>query len=309
MAETDLHQHVETMRCFNRFYTKQIGVLHERLLRSPYSLAEARVIYELAHHEKMTATELCSELGLDAGYLSRILRHLKKGGLINKQLSQTDGRQNLLSLTERGQKAFATLNARSHNEIGTMLSNLSAADQKRLVEAMHTIEGLLGARPEPKAPYLLRSPQPGDMGWVIHRHGALYAEEYDWDWEFEALVARIVAKFIRHHDPRRERCWIAEMAGEIVGSVFLIRQSKTVAKLRLLLVEPKARGMGLGTRLVRECIRFARHAGYRKIALWTNDVLHAARHIYEKTGFRLVRQKPHHSFAHDLIGQTWELKL
>ncbi len=309
MVETDLHQHAEAMRRFNRFYTKQIGVLHERLLRSPFSLTEARVIYELAHHEKMTATELCNELGLDAGYLSRILRHFNKRGLINKQLSQRDGRQNLLSLTERGQEAFATLNARSHNEIGAMLRDLSTGDQKRLVKAMHTIEGLLGAQPENKAPYLLRSHQPGDMGWVVHRHGVLYAEEYDWDEKFEALVAGIVAKFIQHHHPRQERCWIAEMEGEIVGSVFLIRQSKTVAKLRLLLVEPKARGLGLGTRLVRECVRFARHAGYRKIVLWTNDVLHAARHIYEKTGFRMVRQRPHHSFGHDLIGQTWELKL
>jgi DNA-binding MarR family transcriptional regulator/GNAT superfamily N-acetyltransferase len=309
MVETDLHQHVEAMRRFNRFYTKQIGVLHERLLRSPYSLTEARVIYELAHHERMTATELCNQLALDAGYLSRILRHFKKSGLISKQLSQTDGRQNLLSLTGRGQEAFATLNARSHNEIGVMLRHLSPADQKRLIEAMHTIEGLLGAQHEHKAAYLLRSPQPGDMGWVIHRHGALYAEEYDWDEEFEALVADIVAKFIQHHRPRKEHCWIAEMEGEIVGSVFLIRQSESVAKLRLLLVEPKARGMGLGTRLVRECVRFARHSGYQKIVLWTNDVLHAARHIYEKTGFRLVRQKPHHSFGHNLIGQTWELKL
>jgi DNA-binding MarR family transcriptional regulator/N-acetylglutamate synthase-like GNAT family acetyltransferase len=309
MVETDLHQHVEAMRRFNRFYTKQIGVLHERLLRSPFSLTEARVIYELAHHEKMTATELCNELGLDAGYLSRILRSFKKKDLINKELSQTDGRKNLVSLTERGQKAFARLNARSHNEIGAMLSNLSAADQKRLVNTMHTIEGLLGVQPEHKAPYILRSHQPGDMGWVIHRHGVLYAEEYDWDEEFEGLVADIVAKFIQHHNPKQERCWIAEMEGEIVGSVFLIRQSKTVAKLRLLLVEPKARGLGLGTRLVKECVRFARHTGYRKIVLWTNDVLHAARHIYEKTGFRMVRQRPHHSFGHDLVGQTWELKL
>jgi DNA-binding MarR family transcriptional regulator/N-acetylglutamate synthase-like GNAT family acetyltransferase len=308
MVEKNLHQHVEVMRRFNRFYTKKIGVLHERLLRSPFSLTEARVIYELAYHEKMTATELCNELGLDAGYLSRILRHFKKRGLINKQLSQKDGRQNLLSLTGRGQEAFATLNARSHNEIGAILRDLSAGDQKRLVKAMRTIEGLLGAQPEHNS-YLLRSHQPGDMGWVVHRHGVLYAEEYDWDEEFEALVAGIVTKFIQHYKPRQERCWIAEIDGEIVGSVFLIKQSKTVAKLRLLLVEPKARGLGLGTRLVRECVRFARHAGYRKVVLWTNDVLHSARHIYEKTGFRMVRQKPHHSFGHDLVGQTWELKL
>ena len=190
-----------------------------------------------------------------------------------------------------------------------MLSALSTADQTGLVKAMHTIEDLLGAKPEHKTPYLLRTHQPGDMGWVVYRHGVLYAEEYGWDEQFEVLVAGIVAKFIQSYNPKQERCWMVEMEGEIVGSVFLVKQSKTVAKLRLLLVEPKARGLGLGTRLVRECIHFARQVGYRKIVLWTNNVLHAARHIYEKAGFRMVRQQPHHSFGHDLIGQTWELKL
>jgi len=309
MVEYDLPPRVEAVRRFNRFYTKQIGVLHERLLRSPFSLTEARVIYELAHHEKTTATELCNELGLDAGYLSRLLRSFKKRGLVDKELSQTDGRQNLLSLTEQGQEAFATLNVRSRNEVGATLSDLSPVDQNRLVKAMQTIEGLLGASTEHRVPYLLRLHQPGDMGWVVHRHGVLYAEEYGWDEQFEALVAGIVAKFIQHYYPKQERCWIAEMEGDIVGSVFLVKQSKTVAKLRLLLVEPKARGLGLGTRLVAECVRFARQVGYRKIVLWTNNVLHAARHLYEKVGFRLVRQELHHSFGHDLIGQTWELKL
>jgi DNA-binding MarR family transcriptional regulator/GNAT superfamily N-acetyltransferase len=309
MVEDEIHQRIETVRRFNRFYTKKIGVLHEGLLRSPFSLTEARVIYELAHHEKTTATELCNELGLDAGYLSRILRSFKKRSLIKKQFSQTDGRQNLLSLTERGKEAFATLNTRSRNEVGTMLRDLSTENQHHLVKAMHTIEGLLGARTEHKVPYLLRPHQVGDMGWVVHRHGLLYAEEYGWDEQFEALVASIVAKFIQHYNPKQERCWMAEMEGEIVGSVFLVKQSKTRAKLRLLLVEPKVRGLGLGTRLVNECIRFARQVGYRKIVLWTNSVLHAARHIYEKAGFRLVRQEPHHSFGHDLIGQTWELEL
>ncbi len=309
MVEYDLPQRVEAVRSFNRFYTKQIGVLHERLLRSPFSLTEARVIYELAHHEKTTATELCNELGLDAGYLSRVLRSFKKRGLVDKELSQTDGRQNLLSLTEQGQEAFAALNARSRNEVGATLSDLSEADQNRLINAMHTIEGLLGAQPEHKVPYLLRPHQSGDMGWVVHRHGVLYAEEYGWDEQFEALVAGIVAKFIQDFNPKQERCWMAEMEGNIVGSVFLVKQSKTVAKLRLLLVEPTVRGLGLATRLVTECMRFARQEGYRKIVLWTNNVLHAAQHIYEKTGFRLVRQEPHHSFGHDLIGQTWELKL
>lgn len=309
MAEKDLYQHVEAVRRFNRFYTKQIGVLHERLLRSPFPLTEARVIYELAHHEKTTATELRKELGLDAGYLSRLLRSFKKRGLIRKQSSQTDGRQNLLSLTERGQEAFSMLNARSRNEVAEMLSDFSAADQNRLVKAMQTIEELLGAQPEHRVPYLLRPHQPGDMGWVAHRHGVLYAEEYGWDEQFEALVASIVAKFVQHYKPKQERCWMVEMEGEIVGSVFLVKKSTTVAQLRLLLVEPKARGLGIGTRLVNECIRFARQVGYRKIVLWTNSVLLAARHIYEKAGFHLVHEEPHHSFGHDLIGQTWELKL
>jgi DNA-binding MarR family transcriptional regulator/N-acetylglutamate synthase-like GNAT family acetyltransferase len=309
MVEKDAYRRIEAVRRFNRFYTKKIGVLHERLLRSPFPLTEARVIYELAHHEKTTATELSNELGLDAGYLSRLLRSFKKRGLIRKQPSQTDGRQNFLSLTERGQEAFAILNVRSRNEIGSMLSSFSGADQNRLVKAMHTIEGLLGAQPERKVPYLLRPHQPGDMGWVVHRHGVLYAEEYGWDEQFEALVAGIVAKFVQRYNPKRERCWMAEMDGEIVGSVFLVEKSRTVAQLRLLLVEPKARGLGMGTRLVSECVRFARQVGYRKIVLWTNSVLNAARHIYEEGGFRLVHEEPHHSFGHDLIGQTWELKL
>jgi len=309
MAENDIHQRAEAVRRFNRFYTKQIGVLHEGLLRSPFSLTEARVIYELAHYEKTTATELSNELGLDAGYLSRILHSFKKRGLIDKQLSQTDGRQSLLTLTEKGQGAFAMLNARSRNEVGAMLSKLSAADQNRLVKAVHTIEGLLGARPEHKVPYLLRPHQPGDMGWVVQHHGVLYDEEYRWDEQFEALVAGIVAKFVQNYNPKQERCWMAEMEGEVVGSVFLVKHSKKVAQLRLLLVEPRARGLGLGTRLVSECVRFARQAGYRKIMLWTNSVLLAARHIYEKAGFRLVHEEPHQSFGHDLIGETWELKL
>jgi DNA-binding MarR family transcriptional regulator len=309
MADNDLSQPVESVRRFNRFYTKKIGVLHEGLLKSPFSLTEARVIYELAHHEKTTATELSHELGLDPGYLSRILRHFNKRGLIDKKRSKTDARQSVLWLTEQGQDAFAMLNSRSRNEVGAMLGELAVTDQNRLVEAMHAIERILGAQPEHKVPYLLRPHQPGDMGWVVHRHGVLYAEEYGWDEHFEALVAGIVAKFIEHANPKKERCWIAEMQGEIVGSVFLVKKSERVAKLRLLLVEPKARGLGIGTRLVNECIRFAKQAGYRKITLWTNDVLHAARLIYEKTGFHLVREEPHHSFGFDLIGETWELVL
>ena len=309
MSAIDRSEPVEAVRWFNRFYTKRIGILKEKLLRSPFSLTEARVIYELAHHEKTTAKELCKELGVDAGYLSRILRGFKKRGLIDQQPSPTDGRGRVLQLTKKGQGLFAAINNASHREIEAMLNRLSGKDQARLIEAMQTIEGLLGAQPDRKAPYLLRPPEPGDLGWVVHRHGALYAEEYYWDGQFEGLVAGIVAKFIRRHDPKRERCWIAERDKEIVGSVFLVQESPTVAKLRLLLVEPKARGLGIGTRLADECIRFARQAGYRKIKLWTNDVLHAARHIYKKAGFRLVREEPHHSFGHDLIGETWELRL
>lgn len=309
MITSDVSQRVEAVRRFNRFYTQQIGVLTEKLLSSPFSLTEARVIYELAHHEQTTATELGNELGLDAGYLSRILRSFKKRGLIDKQPCETDGRQSILRLTEQGQDAFATLNARSHNQIEAMLNELSTEDQNRLVEAMRAIEGLLGAQPEHKVPYILRPHQPGDMGWVVNRHGVLYAEEYGWDEQFEALVASIVAEFIPDYQPKRERCWMAEMNGEIVGSVFLVKKSDTVAKLRLLLVEPKARGLGIGTRLVDECVRFARQVGYGKIMLWTNNVLLAARSIYEKVGFRLVHEEPHHSFGHDLIGETWELEL
>jgi len=309
MAKADIHQRVDAVRRFNRFYTKQIGVLHEGLLGSPFSLTEVRVLYELAHREKPTATELGKELGLDAGYLSRILRGFKKRGLVTKMPSKADARQSLLSLTARGRKTFAPLNTRSSNEVAAMLRRLPAVEQSRLIEAMHTIEELLGGRPEPKAPYLLRPHQPGDMGWVVHRHGVLYAQEYGWNEQFEALVAEIAAKFIKEFDPKRERCWIAERNDEIVGSVFLVKQSAEVARLRLLLVEPKTRGLGIGSRLVNECIRFARRVGYRTITLWTNDVLHAARHIYEKAGFRLVREEPHHSFGHDLIGETWELEL
>ncbi len=309
MAGTGFDQSIATVRHFNRFYTQQIGVLQEGYLESPFSLTEVRVLYELGHCERTTASELARELGLDAGYLSRILRGFKKRGLIDKKPSEIDGRRSLLWLTEHGQEVFAPLHARSGVEIGAMLNRLSAAERERLVEAMRTIEGLLGARPEPKAPYLLRPHRPGDMGWVVHRHGALYAQEYGWDEQFEALVAGIVAKFLEHYDPKRERCWIAERDGEVVGSVFLVRQSDTGAKLRLLLVEPKVRGLGVGTRLVDECVGFARSAGYRKITLWTNSVLYAARHIYEKAGFRLVEEEPHHSFGHDLVGETWELEL
>lgn len=309
MTDIDLAQRIDAVRRFSRFYTRQIGVLHEGLLGSPFSLTEGRVLYELAQHEETTATALGNELGLDAGYLSRILRTFEARGLVDKRPSEIDGRQTLLSLTARGQESFAGIDARSRDEIAAILDRLPLADQGRLIEAMRIIEDRLGARPQRRRPYKLRPHRPGDMGWIVHRHGALYAEEYGWDERFEALVAGIVATFIQHYDPKRERCWIAEANGEIVGSVFLARQSEEVAKLRLLLVEPKARGLGIGARLVEECVRFARQAGYRTITLWTNSILLPARRIYERAGFRLVQEEPHHSFGHDLIGETWELRL
>ena len=309
MADTDFEQRVATVRRFNRFYTKQIGLLHEGYLESSFSLAEARVLYELAHRDKPAATELARELGLDAGYLSRILRGFERRRLIRRTASKADRRQSHLSLTERGRAAFAPLNVRSRADIGAMLDRLGPGEQRRLIEAMQTIEGFLGAPAESRAAYVLRPHQPGDMGWVVHRHGALYGQEYGWDEQFEALVASVVAKFIQNFDPKRERCWIAEKDGEIVGSVFLVSASRTVAQLRLLLVEPKARGLGIGGHLVTECVRFARQVGYRKITLWTNSVLRAARHIYEQSGFRLVHEEAHTSFGHDLVGETWDLKL
>jgi DNA-binding MarR family transcriptional regulator/N-acetylglutamate synthase-like GNAT family acetyltransferase len=309
VASSDLPERVEAIRRFNRFYTRQIGVLTEGLLASTFSLSEARVIYELAHREQTTASVLGDELGLDAGYLSRMLQSFKKHGLIDAQSSDVDRRQRVLRLTPAGQDAFAMLNARSYRQIEAMLNQMSLEDQQRLVAAMHDIEDLLGAQPERQVPYILRPHQPGDIGWVVHRHGLLYAAEYGWDETFEALVASVVAQFIQNYDPKRERCWIAEMNGEIAGSVFLVKQSDTVAKLRLLLVEPKARGLGVGTRLVAECIRLARQLGYTTLRLWTNSNLLAARHIYVQAGFKLVDQAPHHSFGHDLVGETWELAL
>jgi len=304
-----LDQRIAAVRCFNRFYTRQIGILGEKSYKSPFSLTEVRVLYELAHREKPTAAELSNDLGLDAGYVSRLLTGFEKRGLLDKKPSNADGRQSLLSLTTQGRKVMAMLDARSQEEVGKELNGLPAADQGRLIDAMQTIEKLLGTPCLQKPAYILRPHQPGDMGWVVHRHGVVYAQEYRWDEQFEALVAEIAAKFIQNFDSKRERCWIAERDGEIVGSVLLVKHSKTAAKLRLLLVEPSARGLGIGKRLVEECVRFARQAGYRKITLWTQSSLRAARGIYEKAGFRLVEQKPHHSWGHDLVAEVWDLRL
>jgi DNA-binding MarR family transcriptional regulator/GNAT superfamily N-acetyltransferase len=310
MGEAKHDRTVAAVRHFNRFYTQKIGVLPEGHLESDFSLTEVRVLYEVANREQPTAAELSRDLGLDPGYLSRVLRAFGTRGFVTRERSESDGRQSLVRLTRRGRDAFARLNARSSQEVGALLSGMSPARQRRLLEAMRNIEELLGGTPQQeKAPYLLRQHRPGDMGWVIQRHGLLYSQEYGWDERFEALVASIAAKFIQEYEPARERCWIAERDGENVGSVFLVKESKTVAKLRLLLVEPSARGLGIGSRLVDECVRFAREAGYRKVRLWTNDVLHSARKLYERAGFVLVHSEPHHSFGHGLVGETWELKL
>jgi len=301
---------VQTVRRFNRFYTRHIGVLHEGLLDSPFSLAEVRVLYELAHRRHPTANELGKELGLDAGYLSRMLGGFEKRSLIARTPSEADGRQSYLLLTDRGRKAFAPLDARSNQQVALMLSRLSPERQQQLVGAMRTIEQLLTPQTGPKATYLLRTHQPGDMGWVVNRHGVLYWQEYGYDERFEALVAGIVAEFIQNFDQRRERCWIAEKDGENVGCIFLVKKSKTVARLRLLLVDPGTRGMGIGRRLVDECVRFARQAGYKKITLWTQSELHAARHLYQDAGFKLADQQRHSNWGRDdLVAQTWDLKL
>lgn len=309
MAEGNFDQRVAAVRRFNRFYTQRIGVVGEGYLRPDMSLAEARVLYELGTRERNSAGELARDLGFDPGYLSRILARFARRRLILCKASREDRRVIHLVLTDKGKDAFAEINARSRHEIGEWLGTLPASDQHRLVGAMHAIEGLLGARPEAKTPYLIRPHRPGDVGWVVSRHGALYAEEYGWDETFEAMVAEIAARFIRKFDPKRERCWIAEKDGENVGSVFLVKKSATVAQLRMLIVDSKTRGLGIGHRLVDECIAFARRTGYRKIVLWTNDILYAARRIYESRGFRLLEEERHRSFGKDLVGQIWELRL
>jgi len=309
LAAMKTKSQVGAIRHFNRFYTRQIGVLGEGWAQSDFSLTEVRVLYELAHHEDLTAAKLANDLGLDRGYLSRILQNFEKRGLIKRTRSRTDARQSHLALTSKGRKVFAPLDSRSQQDVGEMLSRLSAKDQDRLIEAMATIERLLRPKPDPKVPYIIRPHQPGDMGWIVHRHGALYSEEYGWDEHFEALVAQITSDFIKNFDLKRERCWVVEREGEIVGSILLVKKSKTIGQLRLLLVEPGARGLGIGKRLIDECLRFARQSGYRKIILWTNDVLDAARHLYQAAGFKLVSEEPHHSYGRDLVGQYWELDL
>ena len=301
---------IDTVRAFNRFYTRRIGVLGERFFDSALSLTEMRVLYELAHRDAPTATTVGAELGLDAGYLSRILRSFEARGFIRRSPSPDDRRQSLLHLTRRGRTVFAPLEARARGEAAAMLGKLPPSHQSQVVESMETIARLLGERRADAARYRLRAHRAGDMGWVVHRQGALYAKEWGYNAEFEALSARICADFLDRFDPARERCWIAERQGEILGSVFLVKKTSTVAKLRLLLVEPQARGLGIGRRLVDECVKFARAAGYRKITLWTQSELAAARRIYERAGFRRVHEHHHDSFGRKgLIAETWDLKL
>jgi DNA-binding MarR family transcriptional regulator/N-acetylglutamate synthase-like GNAT family acetyltransferase len=300
---------IDAVREFNRFYTRRIGVLHEGLLDSPYSLAEVRVLYELAHRPRVTARDLARDLGLDAGYLSRILRGFVRRGYVRRDTSEADGRQRPLSLTAEGKRAFAPLDRRSAKEVAAMLAPLSESAAQRLTGAMRAIERILEPGAPPSPAFVLRSHRPGDMGWVVQAHGEIYFREYGWDERFEALVAHIAAEFVEKFDRTRERCWIAERDGERVGSVFLVKKSATVAKLRLLVVDPKARGAGLGARLVDECIRFARACGYRRVTLWTQRNLSSARKIYQAAGFELAASEEHATFGVPLVGETWELDL
>ena len=312
MTDRASHQALDArtsaVRRFNRFYTRTIGVLQEGVLQSRFSLAEARVLYELAHCADTTATALSRELALDSGYLSRILQRFEHDGLIRRAVSSADRRQSVLSLTEAGRDAFAPLDARSRREIAALLGALPEPAQGDVVAAMDQIETLLGGT-RAAAPWLLRQHRPGDIGWVVGRHGALYADEYGFDHRFEALVASVAGAFLAKHDPARERCWIAERDGVNIGSVFLVRESDEVGRLRLLIVEPTARGLGIGKRLVSECIGFARAAGYRRMTLWTNDVLVAARQIYRQAGFRLVASSPECAFGPPTVAEDWELEL
>ena len=313
MTIRERERRIAAVRQFNRFYTRQIGVLRKTFLDSPYSLAEARVLYEIANGQSPTASEIGRALDLDAGYLSRTLRNFEKRGLIMRKISARDARQSHLALSPRGRKAFAPLERRSQRDTTAMLGRLAPAEQARLIGAMKTIETLLGgevvAKPRPRGGYRLRAPVPGDFGWVVKRHAELYGEEYRWKEPFEGLCAQIVADYVNNNDPKRERCWIAEMNGENVGCIFIAKDSAEVARIRLLLVDPKARGLGLGARLVDECIRFARRAGYKKITLWTHSVLKAARHIYEKAGFKLMRTERHRSWGRPVVSEHWDLEL
>jgi DNA-binding MarR family transcriptional regulator/GNAT superfamily N-acetyltransferase len=305
---TDNDARIAAVRRFNRFYTRKIGVLEQHLLHSPFSLTEARVLFELADRDQRTARDIGAELGLDPGYMSRIVQTFLDRGLITRKPLASDRRQFQLALSAKGRQAFSRLDRTSHREIGEMLGALPSGSEQRLIESMTSIERLLGDSPSRPQP-ALRTHQPGDMGWIVQQHGLLYAREYGWGMSFEGLAADIVAQFVKNFDPARERCWIAHTDGVQVGSVMLVKQSDEVAKLRLLLIDPQARGLGVGKRLVEECIAFARQCGYRKITLWTQSILVAARGIYRGAGFVHIASEPHRSFGQDLVGETWELTL
>ena len=300
---------IAAVRRFNRNYTKWTGLLDEHLVASRFGLTEARILYELATRRQATASDLVADLGIDRGYLSRIVKDFAKSGYLTRERSADDGRQIDLRLSKKGEAALRPLDEKSSEAVGRLLDGLSEEDRHQLVAAMSAIEQLLGGEGKASAPVELRAPRIGDYGWIIHRHGLLYAQEYGWNEEFEALVAKITARFIRNFKPGREACWVADKGGRIMGSVFVVEEDAETAKLRMLYVEPEARGEGLGSRLVTEVVDFARTAGYRRLTLWTNDNLIAARRVYEKAGFRLVREEPHESFGHKLTGQYWELLL
>ena len=301
---------VQTIRRFNRFYTRQIGVLQEHLLESQFSLTEVRVLYEIAHREKITAKDLCQNLGLDRGYVSRMLQTFEKQNWIKSTAAPEDRRCQFLTLTAKGKQVFDPLERRSSEEVAAMLARLSPNQQKKMLAAIRDIESVLAPSQPPATPYLIRQHRPGDMGWVVQRHGELYWQEYRYDERFEALVAEIVAEFIQNLDPKRERCWIADKDGERVGCIFLVKKTEAIAKLRLLLVEPSARGLGIGKGLVEKCVHFAREAGYRKVLLWTQSELAAARAIYQKAGFKKISEEKHQSWSRrDLIAETWERTL
>jgi DNA-binding MarR family transcriptional regulator/GNAT superfamily N-acetyltransferase len=310
---TNDHDCIARVRRFNRFYTRQLRVLRKTYLDSPYSLGEARVLYEIAKGGAPTASDIGRSLDLDAGYLSRTLRNFEKRGLIERKASTNDARQSHLALSAQGRKHFAPLERRSQRDVGEMLARLAPGDAARLIAAMATIEQLLDdAPPEnatPQRRYSLRQPRHGDFGWIVKRHAELYAQEYGWGAPFEGVCAQIVADFINKFDAERERCWIADMDGENVGSIMLAKDSETVARIRLLLVDPQARGLGLGRRLTDECIGFAREAGYRKMTLWTHSVLTAARHIYQQAGFKLMRSDQHESWGRPVVSEHWDLVL
>ncbi|AWL99810.1 bifunctional helix-turn-helix transcriptional regulator/GNAT family N-acetyltransferase [Bradyrhizobium amphicarpaeae] len=300
---------IAAVRAFNRFYTRKLGVLDQHLGKSPFSLSEARVLYELAHRDELAAKEIGLELGLDPGYLSRIVQSFEEKGLITRKPLPADRRQYQLSLTAKGRQTYAKLNLSSQNEVAAMLAQLSAEDATRLTQAMATIETVLERRRTQPAAVMLRSHRVGDMGWVISKQAAAYAAAYNWDISYEALVAEICAQFIKNYDAAREHCWIAEVGGEPVGSVFLVKATDEIAKLRLLQVEKRARGLGVGRALVEQCMQGARERGYKRMTLWTQSILVAARGIYKSAGFELVSTKPHHSFGQDLVGETWERDL